>query len=120
MSNSMEHNDQLTAALELFDEFELESTNLPSSQEDAFFKMLNYLTEEVNHLLSNNVERLFWVCYRVDVPENTILEIISNTEISNPAEEIASRLLKRQMEKVETKRKFSKPVDEDVEDDLKW
>ena len=120
MSNSMEHNDQLNAAIELISEFELEKQTLPSNQEDAIQKLLTNLTAEVDHLLANNVERLFWVCYRVDVPEHIILDIINNSEISNPAEEIATRLLQRQLQKVETKRKFSKPVDDEVDEDLKW
>ena len=113
MKHSMENNDQLEAANLLAHEFELEV-------DTSYEKLLQYIKAEVDHLLANNFEKLLWICYRVDVSEKMIMAILEDLTITKPANTIAIKLLERQIQKIETRRSFSKPIDEDVDEDLKW
>ncbi len=113
MKSSMKNKDQIQALNLLANEFELEI-------EASFEKLLKFIEAEVDHLLVNNFEKLLWICYRVDVPENVIMQLLDDVTVPEPANAIATKLLERQIQKIETKRKYNQTPDDNVDEDLKW
>ena len=113
MKNLMENSDRQQAVNLLAHEFELE-TNA------SYEKLLKYIEAEVDHLLVNNFEKLLWICYRVDVPETDIMDLLDDLNNTEPSKTIAYKLLDRQLEKIETRKKFKQELDDNVDEDLKW
>ena len=62
------------------------------------------LAKLIRHLLDNDFERLINGLYRIDVSEEKVKQALSAS--GDIAEEIATLIIKREMQKVETRRKY--------------
>lgn len=66
-------------------------------------KLENWLTGEIALLMDQDFERLMQVLYRIDVSEEkTKLAFAA----SNPANELAKLIIERELQKVETRKKY--------------
>ena len=57
--------------------------------------------------MDRNLERLLQICYRVDLPENTLKRILHESEPEQVAVDLAKALWDRQKQKVEMRRRYS-------------
>jgi hypothetical protein len=64
------------------------------------------LTEIIHYLLHHDMQKLLSVFYRMDLDENRVNAIIHLAPPENIAEELAELTLQRELQKVETRRKY--------------
>ncbi|UJP66662.1 hypothetical protein [Mongoliitalea daihaiensis] len=96
-------NQDLKQAFQLISkDFELEEKSF-ADYEDLLIK----LTEVVRQLLNRDFEKLLQICYRIDLGEQELNRLLYKTDPESMAEEIAASLIKRQLKKVEIRKKYS-------------
>lgn len=61
------------------------------------------------YLVDNDFPKLIQILYKADVDQYKLKELLETTEGKSPAEVIADAYINRQMEKIETWAKYSKP-----------
>ena len=81
-------------------DFNLEIPATEVSTQDEFLKLL---TNVIQHLLDKDFERLMNGLYRIDVDEKKV-KLAMTTD--NVAENIAILIIERELQKVETRRKY--------------
>ena len=92
----------LPVALKLTNQdFNLEIPEAEVSSQDEFRKLL---TKVIQHLLDSDFERLMNGLYRIDVDENKVKLAMTTDQV---AENIALLIIERELQKVETRRKYS-------------
>lgn len=72
--------------------------------DDYFYRLCKDLSYTVDALLDKAPDRLFSLMYRIDLPENRISKLLGSNE---PAMAIAEMILKRELQKVVIRRKYS-------------
>jgi hypothetical protein len=70
-------------------------------------KALAVLTKAISQLMDRNLERLLQVCYRIDLAENKLKQILHESEPDQVAADLAKALWDRQKLKVEIRRRYS-------------
>ena len=81
-------------------DFNLDIQAAEVSSQDEFLKLL---TRVIQHLLDTDFERLMHGLYRIDVDENRVKMAMATDNI---AENIARLIIARELQKVETRRKY--------------
>jgi dephospho-CoA kinase len=74
--------------------------------QSGFDRMRAILIHEVDYLIGHEQEKLMWILYRIDVPEQKLRQAIAEST-ENAAEVIADMIIQRQIEKAETRAKYS-------------
>lgn len=80
---------------------------LKQAEELGYDGLLQKLTQIVTYLLNKDLEKLLQICYRVDLGERELQRLLHETDPEQMAEEIAAALIKRQIQKIEIRRKYS-------------
>jgi hypothetical protein len=78
------------------------------------------LIEYISWLMEYRMDFLLSLLYRLDVTEQAIKGAIHPGNTMPPAEAIANLILERQLERLETKRKYSKPTDAEGLEGMDW
>ncbi|MFK7798372.1 MAG: hypothetical protein AB8E82_13045 [Aureispira sp.] len=88
-------------------DFQLEK--LPPALDEA--TLLEFLTQLVEELLEHNLERLFWMFYRLDVAEEKVHAALALNTQEPAAPALAALILAREQQKAQARL-------EDTEEDL--
>ena len=70
-------------------------------------KAIEVLSKAISQLMHRNLERLLQICYRVDLSENKLKQILHESEPDQVASDLAKAIWDRQKQKVEIRRKYS-------------
>ena len=65
------------------------------------------ITQALRQLLDKNLERLLQICYRIDLSENTLKKILSESPPEQLASDLAQALWERQKKKIILRRRYS-------------
>ncbi|GAA0877909.1 hypothetical protein GCM10009119_08770 [Algoriphagus jejuensis] len=65
------------------------------------------LAKAIGQLMDRNLERLLQICYRIDLSENKLKQILHESEPDQVATDLAKALWERQKLKVEIRRRYS-------------
>jgi len=84
-------------------DFELPEIKEEFSEEKAIL----ILAKAISQLMDRNLERLLQVCYRIDLAENKLKQILHESEPDQVAADLARALWERQKQKVEIRRRYS-------------
>ena len=84
-------------------DFELQSTGQVELEE----QLLALLQPIIQYMLNREFERLLQICYRIDLDENKLKYILNESDPEQMAVELAEAIIKRQIKKVEIRRKYS-------------
>lgn len=84
-------------------DFELPEIKEGFSEEKA----IQILAKAISQLMDRNLEKLLQVCYRIDLGENKLKQILHESEPDHIAIELAQALWDRQKQKVEIRRRYS-------------
>ena len=95
-------------------EFQLELKSTALSYDD-FKKMLS---EKVNLLINTNFSKLVNILYRLDISEKKLKVLLSNTIETPACDVIATLIIERQIQKVESRNRFKS--DRDIADEERW
>jgi hypothetical protein len=77
------------------------------------------LIQHINHLISHDFNKLVTILYFVDVNETKLKKLLRENEGEPASEIIADLIIKRQIQKIKSKKEFRKP-DKEIDDDEKW
>lgn len=70
-------------------------------------KAIEILSKAISQLMDRNLERLLQICYRVDLSENRLKQILYESDPDRVACDLAKALWERQKQKVEIRRRYS-------------
>jgi len=76
-----------------------------------------FLAGYLDHLISNNPDKLVSILSRVDVSEK-MLKANLQSQQENASSIMAQMIIERQMEKIKTRERFK--ADDDISEDDKW
>ena len=76
-----------------------------------------FLSGYIDHLISNNPDKLVSILSRVDVSEKELKANLQNKE-ENASSIIAQMIIERQMEKIKTRERYRS--NDDISEDEKW
>lgn len=76
------------------------------------------LSAEITHLINNDFEKLVYYLYRIDVNENRMRTLLEQRDGENAAELIADLIIERQLQKIESRKKFRN--EENIDENEKW
>lgn len=84
------------------------NTQIDSSfaEDISLLALQEKLSAFINDLILNNFERLIAILYKADVDEIKLKRILKENAGSNAAEIIASLIIERELQKIETRKKF--------------
>lgn len=69
-------------------------------------ELIDLLLPIVQQMLNRDFEKLLQVCYRIDLGENKLKQILHESDPELMAFDLAKALVERQMLKIEIKRKY--------------
>ena len=72
----------------------------------------------VNHLINTDFEKLVFLLYRIDVSESTIKQLLALPSANNAGELIADAIIKRQLQKIESRLQFKQDIN--IAEKDKW
>ena len=84
---------------------QITKTDLTSAEKED---IINKLSVYINTLLLHDFDKLISVLYRIDVSETKLKLLLKNNPGKDASLIIATELLNRQLEKIKTRRFFSK------------
>ncbi|GMQ26394.1 hypothetical protein Aoki45_30760 [Algoriphagus sp. oki45] len=84
-------------------EFQLPEVKEGFSEEKA----VEILTRAVSHMMDRNMGQLLQICYRVDLDENKLKQILHRSDPDFVAADLAQALWDRQKLKIEIRRRYS-------------
>jgi hypothetical protein len=84
-------------------DFEISREKEAASKEE----LIELLLPIIRQMLNRDFERLLQICYRVDLGENKLKQILHESEPELMAFDLAKALVERQMLKIEIKRRYS-------------
>lgn len=65
------------------------------------------LSDNINHLITNDFSRLITILYRMDVSEEKLKKLLPSATNTSAGDIIAEMIIERQKEKIKTKKIFS-------------
>jgi len=78
-------------------------------------ELLDFLQRFIKDLLDNDMKKLFYVLYRLDIDEAKVHAVLSPLAIEPPHEQLAALIFQREKQKATTRIMYnSDEVDEDV------
>lgn len=81
---------------------------LPEAKEEfSEEKAVEILTRAVSHLMDRNMGQLLQICYRIDLDENKLKQILHRSDPDFVAADLAQALWDRQKLKIEIRRRYS-------------
>ncbi|SMD41900.1 hypothetical protein SAMN00777080_0434 [Aquiflexum balticum DSM 16537] len=84
-------------------DFEISKEKEATTKED----LIDLLQPIIQQMINRDFEKLLQICYRVDLGENKLKQILHESEPETMAFDLAKALVERQMLKIEIKRKYS-------------
>lgn len=76
------------------------------------------LAAHINYLINHDFEKLVFYLYRIDVDETKMRRLLEQREGENAAGLIADLIIERQLQKMESRRKFRKNTN--IGEEEKW
>jgi hypothetical protein len=76
------------------------------------------LVAHINHLINHDFEKLVFYLYRIDVDETKMRRLLEQREGEGAAGLIADLIIERQLQKIESRKKFSSG--ENPEEEERW
>ena len=77
------------------------------------------LAAYLNHLIKNDFDKLITYLYRIDVSEEKLKTLLQQQQEEDAGNIIASLIIERQLQKIETRKKFNQQS-KDFDEEEKW
>jgi hypothetical protein len=93
----------------LFTSFEIDPSYLPmeESEDVRFQELRKVLVRRIEELIEKDVEKLKWILYRIDVSEKKVHDALATNAQLHYPDVLADLIIDRQIEKVQTRAKYS-------------
>jgi len=96
---------------------QLVSLNIVDGKKYDYQSLFDNLAAKINHLINTDFSALVQLLYTLDISELKLKSILANTN-ANAAQLIATLIIERQLEKIESRRAFKKQ--EDIPENERW
>ena len=106
---------ELTKSITKTFEIEVKTGEQPDVHFQQREELESFLTEKVSDMLDHEFEKLMNILYRIDVGETKIAAILSNPSVADKARLIARLAIERQLQKIETRKKYQDPDGGDLQ-----
>lgn len=110
----MKNDEDLQEAVTEFQKLSL----LPSVQLITYQQLKQYLINHINQLLKNDLAALVQLLYRMDIAEEKLRYYLQQNNAEMASDIIAALMIERQLQKIESRRLFSKK--HYIPDEEKW
>ncbi len=98
---------------------ELQNFGLPIKENvHSYTDLLQDLSYYINHLITNDFNKLIVILYRLDVSEEQVNELLKQQPNELASDSISKLIIERQQKKMQMKATFKK--DENIAEDEKW
>ncbi len=98
---------------------ELQTLGLPvNSNVYSYTNLLQDLSYNINHLITNDFNKLIVILYRLDVSEGQLHKLLKQQPDNLASDSIAKLIVERQQKKLQMKATLKK--DENIPEDEKW
>lgn len=93
----------------VFTSFEIDQSYLPvaENEDERFRELRKVLIRRIEELIEKDLEKLKWILYRIDVSEKKVHEALTTNAQLHYPEVLADLIIERQIEKAESRKKFS-------------
>ena len=91
---------------------------LPQTTRISYDQLKQHLINHINQLLKTDFAALVQLLYRMDIPEEKLRYYLQQNQGEMASDIIAALMIERQLQKIESRRLFTKK--EDISDDEKW
>jgi len=99
---------ELTTALDLIQkDLSLPESAINRSEKPELKELHQYLTKAIMDLLDKDFNRLINILYRIDISERRVAKALHTDDPGQVAPELASLVIERELQKVETQRKYT-------------
>ena len=71
-----------------------------------FNTVVKWLEREIQILLNQDLQKLLHILYRIDISEESTNKVLSLTEPSQMAERLTELIIHRELQKIETRKKY--------------
>lgn len=75
-------------------------------EKNAFERLENFLTQQVNYLLDHDLNKLLNALYRIDISENQVNELLNHSQPGDIARNMAKAIIEREKLKVITRQQY--------------
>lgn len=86
---------------------------------DTYSELLQKIASSINYLIDNDFSLLISLLYRLDISEKKLKQLLSEPTKTTAGEIIAEMIIKRQLQKVESRKAFKKNTP-DIPEEEKW
>jgi hypothetical protein len=98
---------------------QLQTLGLPlNDKAHSYVDLLQDLSYYINHLISNDFNKLIAILYRLDVSEEQVHKLLKQQPNELASDPISQLIIERQQKKKQMKATFEK--DENIPEDEKW
>jgi hypothetical protein len=87
-------------------------------KESTYDQLKIILVVKINELINNDFSKLIHLLYKADVNEAKLKRLLKENDASHAAEIIASLIIERQMQKINSRRESRR--DNDFDEEEKW
>lgn len=74
---------------------------------DSYHRLKESLSDNINHLITNDFSRLISVLYRLDISEKKLKQLLKNCTDTSAGDIIAKMIIERQLQKIKTRDSFT-------------
>lgn len=92
-------------------------TNFPGMSEEQLLEKISFF---IDNLIRNDFQKLVAILYKVDVNENKLKQLLQQREGENAAKIIATLILERQIQKIQTRKTFGGKSQSENDAEEKW
>ena len=91
----------------LLESFEIDPRLLPAglNEHENLEALKKLLISRIEELAQNDMEKLLWILYRIDVSEKKLKAALANAPPEDFSKTVADLIIERQIQKDETRRK---------------
>lgn len=86
----------------------------------SFEEIREKLAAYINHLINHDFQQLIMLLYRVDVNERKLRALLKENQNDHAGNIIAELIIERQLQKIKTRKEYSKKQDDDYYSEEKW
>jgi len=105
------------------DGFLVESLNkelsMDLTEQDSGNVLREKLYRFIDHLIETNFEKLVFILYRIDVPEDKLKQLLDRFPMKDAGFIIGNLIINRQLQKIKTRQDMMVPT-HDIAEDERW
>lgn len=78
------------------------------------------IADYINPLISNNFNKLISLLYRLDINEVKLRQLLNDNQAEDAGIIIADLIIERQIQKIQSRERFHKKGEKDIDENEKW